>query len=175
MPNQAPKPLLADIEMPRRLRQRPRYRGYPVPYLAAVSGGIPDFRAPDPQRWQTCVMARVCGLCGQDLQRSAWFIGGPLCAENRVFVDPAMHEDCAEYALRVCPFLAIPKAHYSDHARRPPPASHVTVKVVAPARPERFMLGGTPGWTIIEPSQLIRALPWTALRWWRDGAPEPAP
>jgi hypothetical protein len=32
-----------------------------------------------------------------------------MCAVNRVSGDPPMHRDCAEYAVKVCPFMVQPK------------------------------------------------------------------
>jgi len=113
--------LQEEIDIPRRLRQRPRDpRGYPIPYVVLIrEDGNPDFRASQPNRWLICVERRQCQLCGQRLDGGGWFIGAPECEKSRRFLDPAMHLDCAIYSLRVCPFLAITKAHYSDIARRP--------------------------------------------------------
>ncbi len=34
------------------------------------------------------------------------FLGGPGAAEQRCYVDPPMHPDCAEAATRLCPHIA---------------------------------------------------------------------
>jgi hypothetical protein len=40
-----------------------------------------------------------------------WFVGGPMCAfvEGGAYLDTAMHYECMEYALKVCPYLAARK------------------------------------------------------------------
>ena len=161
-------------EIPRRLRQRPRTpAGLPIPYLVVtLPDGRPDFRTSDPERWLTVCRRRLCALCGQPLNRSGgWFIGGAKSITLRTFTDPPMHRECAEFALRTCPFLAMPKAHFSDPERRPPPEGHVIVPIVDTARPDRFGLGRAASWriAILQGVTLIIANPWLELHWWRDG------
>ena len=77
-----------------------------------------------------------------------------------------------EYALRVCPFLAIPKAHYADIERRPPAVGHLVVmEEMSTERPAKFMLGTAPSYqpAKIGDSFVIQADAWTDLRWWQDG------
>lgn len=165
--------LIGGVEIPRRLRQRTKdARGYPVPFVVAVVDGKPDFRLPAPERWQKCVADRRCGLCGEPIVDAPWFVGGPSCAKHRIFLDPAMHLDCAEYALRVCPFLAAPHGHFSDLDRRPPPPGFGVVAGVNPARPDVFMLGRTSGWRLkpFADSVGIVAEAWLEIRWWRHGS-----
>ena len=57
---------------------------------------------------------RLCGVCGRGLDYWIAFIGGPACQKNRLFKDPAMHPQCAEYAARICPFIAGSKTKYSS-------------------------------------------------------------
>ena len=54
-----------------------------------------------------CGHRKVCGICGQKLERDVWLIGGPGAAfhEHGAFLDPPMHRGCAIYALMVCPYL----------------------------------------------------------------------
>ncbi len=163
------------VDIPRRLRQRPRDpRGYPIPYVVLIlPDGRPDFRASNPTHWLACVERKRCQLCGQNLPAGGWFIGGPQCEQSRCLLDPPMHRECAEYSLQVCPFLAIPKAHYSDIARRPVLPGHARVHDAE--KPDRFMLGHAEGWDRRDMSAsdgvvpVIVAWPWTELHWWRDG------
>jgi hypothetical protein len=53
-----------------------------------------------------CLVKKLCMICGKKLDNKKWFIGGTYSSQNRLFSDPAMHEECARYAIRVCPFLA---------------------------------------------------------------------
>jgi hypothetical protein len=162
-------------DIPRRLRQRPRDRnGYPIPYVVLIKAdGLPDFRASEPARWMACVEGRRCQLCGQSLTAGGWFIGGPPCEQSRRFLDPPMHHECGQYALQVCPFLAIPKAHYSDIERRPVLPGRV--QVYNGEKPDRFMFGHADGWNWMGMHAkdgtvpVIVAWPWTELHWWKDG------
>jgi len=158
--------------MPNRLRQRPRdRRGLPIPYgsLRAADGTV-DFRAIDTRHVLTCVERRRCWACAQKLTRLIWFVGGPLCATNRVFSTTAMHRECAEYALQVCPFLVVPAMPYSDLDRRPAPLGAETLPFITEQKPDRFMLGVTGDYRVLAKAPvLVRADPWIELHWWSAG------
>lgn len=163
------------VTIPNQLSKRPRdHRGWPIPYTTLIlPSGKPDFRSVTPRAWTMCVKRRLCGLCGQPIHRQhlAHFIGGPLAFASRHFADPAMHLDCATYAAQVCPFITMPKAHYADTERRPMPDGFASIGM-APDRPERFAVAGTPDWrVVIGPTgeRLIKAEPWQHVTWWRDG------
>lgn len=165
---------MPDLPIPRQLRQRPKQDGFPVPYSVMWVDGKPDFRVTDGQRWLGCVRGRRCALCGIGLgKKGAWFVGGPLCHENRIFLDPAMHQECAEYALRVCPFLAAPRGHFSNLDHRPAPAAAAISPIAADVRPDRFMLGLALGFQLIrmQNQPAILATPWQSVQWWRHGSP----
>jgi hypothetical protein len=102
--------LLRSVAMPSRIRALPRNRvGYPIPYFAAVVDGELDFRVGDSTAYEACIRDRVCWVCGQRRRRAEnVFLIGPMCAINRVSQDPPSHAECAEYAAKVCPFLARP-------------------------------------------------------------------
>ena len=106
--------MIAEIErtaLPERMANLPRTdNGYPVPFFAAVVDGKPDLRILDTVKQWLCVKQRRCGICGELLGWWCAFINGPEGAKNRVCHDPAMHEECARYALLVCPYLARPTA-----------------------------------------------------------------
>ncbi len=96
--------------MPERIKNLPRdpERGYPVPFFVASVNGKPDFRIADEQKRIRCVKERLCWICGERLGRYLVFVIGPMCAINRISAEPPMHRDCAEYSVRVCPFLLNP-------------------------------------------------------------------
>jgi len=135
------------VEIPVWLKHRPvDPRGYPIPFTAYVSpDGTPDFRVLDEEKRQDVVRRRLCGLCGFPLAYWIWFIGGDQSFSTRMFNDPAMHEECARYALEVCPFLVRPNARY-----RKPPEELAGVEVwthpeaiSSSERPKRIGLGRT--------------------------------
>jgi len=102
--------VLTSIPMPERIANLPRdkERGYPVPFFVAEIDGKYDFRIADEQKRIRCVQERLCWICGERLGRYLAFVIGPMCAINRISAEPPMHRDCAEYSVRVCPFLLNP-------------------------------------------------------------------
>lgn len=86
-------------------------RGYPVPWFVALVGGLPDFRIADARKVEQAVLGQRCWICGGGLGRYRSFLIGAQGAMNRVHSEPPSHRDCALYAVQVCPFLALPKAH----------------------------------------------------------------
>lgn len=101
------------IQIPRCLRQRPKYKGLPIPFTTFIKDGVPDFKVLDIPNRNLCLRRRLCALCGQSLKDTIVFIGGENSIAQRTFVDPAMHEDCALYAAQACPFLANKDGTYS--------------------------------------------------------------
>jgi hypothetical protein len=89
-------------------------RGYPIPWFVAYVNGKPDFRLADISRVEQAVRGSLCWICGGGLARYRAFVIGPLGAINRVHSEPPSHHECAMYAVRVCPFLALPKARRRD-------------------------------------------------------------
>lgn len=90
------------------------YKGWPVPYTILwpeYPAGAPDWTTADTARIAQCLDRRLCGVCGQKLEQRVAFIGGAQgkqpeeIAAMAAFFDPAMHNECAEYAAKVCPFL----------------------------------------------------------------------
>lgn len=103
---------LAEVPVPGRLKDRPRFNDLLVPYIADSSdweqgeeGGVVLFGKADPVRWAECVEDRKCAMCGDRLDYWIAFIGGPQSIRFRAFLDPAMHVECAEHAMAVCPWM----------------------------------------------------------------------
>jgi len=93
---------IKDVPLPRRmLGIRRDKRGYPIPYLMMDTQIHIDM-----EKQAECMLKRLCMICGKRLDNKKWFIGGHAAAKNRLFSDLAMHEECARYSLRVCPFLS---------------------------------------------------------------------
>jgi hypothetical protein len=166
---------LSLIEQPERIARLARdVRGYPIPFVAEFDDqGNPDFRALDMKKWTHAVNTKRCGICGQPLGGRMAFVGGPLSMANRLFTDLPMHRTCAEYALRVCPFIAAPKFAYS------PKVEGVRVATsVSDTRPERFGLGISRGFSVAQlPSGdiVLHAKPFEEITWWREGRQEGEP
>jgi hypothetical protein len=86
-------------------------RGYPIPWFCAWVDDKPDFRLADASKVRHAVIGSRCWICGGTLGRYRSFVIGAMGAMNRVHSEPPSHHECACYAIRVCPFLALPKAH----------------------------------------------------------------
>jgi hypothetical protein len=101
------------IEIPKRLKKRPMFHGIPIPFSAFIRpDGTPDFKVTNQKTWRVCVVAKRCGLCGEKLVKGEiFFIGGERSMETGCFYDPPMHRECADYAFKVCPFLACAKGY----------------------------------------------------------------
>jgi hypothetical protein len=109
---------IADIPRPKRLKWLPiSPTGYPVPWFVAWIDGVPDFRVADQEKLGRALRRDLCWLCGQTLGRHKAFVIGPMCAVNRTTAEPPCHRDCAEYALRACPFLTKPRMRRNEQDR----------------------------------------------------------
>lgn len=163
-----------DIPMPPRLTSRPKdSRGYPIPASVMIDeAGVPDFRVTDIAKWVALAQTRRCALCGEPLGRHIAFVGGPLARKNRFFTDLGMHRDCAEYALKVCPYLAAPNFRYAESLRPGPGVMVSVAPEVSPTRPEKFFMGITRDFAIVRgPSDtaMVHVSPWEQETWWKRG------
>jgi len=108
------RPLKTAIPIPQRMAHLKRDpRGYPIPAMVLIDdGGRPHFQINDERIRQRLIAQDRCVICGGRLFRGRWFIGGALSAfsERGLYIDPPTHAECAEFALKVCPYLAAP--HY---------------------------------------------------------------
>jgi len=168
------------VPMPKRIAALRRHKGLPVPSMVLDDAwGVPNFRVIDMEKWQALYHARGCGICGQRMGERVWFIGGPGSIDSHVFTDLPMHFPCAVFALRVCPFLALPRFKFID--AEVDMGEGVVLNVndhVSTRRPERFGLASTMSYkaqllmdlTTKVPSAVLRAGPWTVVQWWQHGA-----
>lgn len=112
--------------IPERMKHVPTdHRGLPIPYIVQRDRqGKPMFIVNDAAKVAQCGAFGLCGICGKPLGRRpdspsvGYFVGGPGCFYMKAgaFLDPPMHRECAEYALRVCPYIANP-SYGRDQAR----------------------------------------------------------
>lgn len=164
-------------EIPFRLSRRPRdARGYVIPFAQFVKpDGTPDFRVMDDHLTGKAVRRRLCGLCGEKMRGDVYFIGGPSCVENGYFYDPAMHKECALYAIQTCPHLARAKGKYAPTPDKIEGATSFTVGEMKTIKAEWFGLMRATGYTSSRSDQgmiVIKAdMPWVSVERWRDGLP----
>jgi hypothetical protein len=87
-------------------------RGYPIPWFVGTNPatGERDFRIIHADQVERAVRQRCCWICGRKLGEFVTFAVGPMCAVNRVSLEPPSHLDCARFAVRACPFLTNPQA-----------------------------------------------------------------
>lgn len=171
--------------MPKALRARPRdRRGYPVPFIVLTDRmGKVHFTVNDGARVVQCKTKNLCGLCGRrHSSEGVWFVGGMRCFTDPMgrFLDPPMHEDCARYALSVCPYLAAPRyskridAQTVDPAALDPRMDIVTAEQMSDDRPDRFGLGHALEWRMHPMGEhphhvLFEAEGWISVECWRFG------
>lgn len=136
-----------DVPIPEKLASRPKDgRGFPISYVTRVDPhtGAPDFTVIDGEQVGICCRYNLCGLCGRQFEAPPIvFIGGPKSIGNRAFLDPPMHPECAEYAAKVCPHLAISTSRYSKDT----PEGATRHPLLDPERAEKFGLYYTIGTT----------------------------
>ena len=153
------------MNVPERMAHLPRRGRFVVGHMFGVdANGVPDFTVLDEAKVLACVRDSTCGLCGEPIDYWFTFVGGPLSVANRSFLDPAMHEECARYALSVCPFL-LGQHGYAERPARP--GLH---RDDEPAiRPDRFALYVTRGFRVRH--GVILALPAKRIEWFVHGEP----
>lgn len=109
--------------VPDKMKHLPKdKRGYPIPVTFLMDGDVPHFAINDEFQRQKVIQEDRCALCGKDLYRAKYFVGGPLSAlhQDGRYIDPPMHRECATYALKVCPYLAAPSySGLEDEAKIP--------------------------------------------------------
>jgi hypothetical protein len=166
--------------IPPRLQRRPRdKRGYVIPYNQFIdANGEPDFRTIDGPRQKRALRLRLCAMCGEQMGKHIFFVGGPLCVEHGDFYDGPMHKECAIYALQTCPHLARSKGKYAEPGPRGPLGEGYKLVIGEIATEEKvewfaLMHGTKYDFGRTETGMLvIRAkLPWIEVERWRDGAP----
>lgn len=86
-------------------------RGYPQPWVLLTDNtGKTHFTINDDRKTLDCIKDLLCSICGQELGNDLWFVGGPGSAflEGGQYADPPVHHCCGQYALKVCPYMAMP-------------------------------------------------------------------
>jgi hypothetical protein len=174
-----------DIPIPFNLSGNDRdRRGLPIPFIIyRDKDGTPHFTVDDTGKVNLALAKKLCGLCGKPLKLGQmWLIGGSDFWQNEdeLFTAPPAHEDCARYAIQVCPYMAA--SNYSrliEEKTLKPHAVHESLDVhndqIRPQRPLYFTLLRTSG-VKLTPAEngsdrkfIAPRRPWRDLEFWRNG------
>lgn len=171
-------------EVPKRMRTLPRdRRGFPVPFVVLVDdAGRPHFTVNDVRKVARAARTRLCAICGKRMAAAEgyWFVGGPGSAlhPGGRYLDGPTHEECARFALAVCPYLAAPRyGRRIDGATLNPAHLPATLLTYDPSmddeRPALFCLGRARDYALVpgdgEQPYFNPERPWQALEFWRHG------
>lgn len=94
--------MTSKIQIPEHLRDRPRdeLTGLPIPFIALVNDeGEVQENGVDIHQWFYCVNGKRCSFCGKPHEYWIFFIGDEKNEATRLFPNPPMHRECAEFAL----------------------------------------------------------------------------
>jgi hypothetical protein len=91
------------------------HRGFPVPWFVPKIDGEWNFQVIRPERVEQAVRQNRCWICGGKLHKNLAFVVGAMCVVNRTTSEPPSHCECAEFAVRACPFLVRPKMRRAPH------------------------------------------------------------
>lgn len=109
-----------DVPMCDRIKALPRdRRGWPIPWFVMWIEGEPHFPTIDTRKMVIAYRQQRCWICGQSLGRWKTFVVGPMCCLNRISAEPPCHDDCAQYAVKVCPFMVNPRMGRIPDTKRP--------------------------------------------------------
>jgi len=84
-------------------------------FMAVGSDGVPIPQAADAEKRLRAYRQNLCWCCGQKTGVYKAFVIGPMCMVNRITSEPASHLECAEYAVKVCPYLRNPNMKRNPH------------------------------------------------------------
>jgi hypothetical protein len=177
--------LVKDVPIPFNLSKNDRdRRGFPIPFIVyRDTMGVPHFTIDDVSKLDTVLSKKLCGLCGKPLKLGQmWLISGPgsCFLEEGMFTTPHAHEECARYAVQVCPYLAAPNYTKLIEAKTlNPEAVHDMARVhhdqITPPRPLFLVLARTSGIKLIDPHDgsgkkyILPRRPWKEVEFWQNG------
>lgn len=148
------RPPFSDAEMPPPIWRLPRdKRGYPIPWFVDVKAphinGNPDFRVMSGKHLTAAIREKRCWICGGKIMEGVGvFVAGPMCGINRTSAEPPNHPACAEWAVKACPFLAVPKRLRDE---RDLPANATQAGVGIKRNPGVTMLWQSAGYKVWRP------------------------
>ena len=167
-------------ELPPRIARLPKdERGYPVPAFVewmrdsgaaarGEPGAHPDFRFAKPDFRARAFKLGLCWICGDRLGVHQVFVIGPMCVINRTTMEPASHRQCAEFAVKACPFLVKRRMRRLPMEEDEP--RHVAGKMIE-RNPGCVCLYETREAKAFDPGNgwLIRLGKPTRVDWWAEG------
>jgi hypothetical protein len=154
-------------------------RGYPIPKGVLIDAdGRPHFTINDEAVRQRHIAEERCPICDGRLRwRGRWFVGGPRAAfhPNGAYLDPPMHDECAHYALKVCPYLAAPNygKRLDDKTLRGPQMLMIDDTMI-PDRPALFVAVLARSAMVTERGYLVPTQPFLRVEYWLHGQQLPA-
>jgi hypothetical protein len=169
------------IEVPNRMQHLERdHRGYPIPFVVLRDNeGTPHFTINDEHKVMRCRKNDLCPICGRELLRGRWFLGGPMSAlhPRGAYIDPPLHHECMRFAVQTCPYLI--NAKYTKRIddkkldRSKIPDTMILVDpTLDPTRPKIFIAAMAVGQTYTEDGYVVPKHPYRGLEFWRDGKME---
>jgi hypothetical protein len=151
-------------------------RGYPIPDgLYIDQNGKAHFTINDDSKRLRHLRDRLCPICGRRLKSPYWFVGGPQSAfdPNGAYIDLPMHDECAHYALQVCPYLAAPNYSGRIDAKTLPknaPSMILIDQTMIPERPEFFVAVRCKRFVIIKGGRYVKPVrPYQQVEFWQHG------
>lgn len=143
--------------------------------------GRPHFTVNNESERFMMIMDRRCSICGDALLPEFWFVGGPLSAfmPQGVYNDPPMHRDCLHFAMRVCPYMLMPKYGKRIDAKTIKDDSRIYIdpnQIGYDSRPVFFVAvcttdfeNSSHGRDITSAFHMIPARPYRRVEFWQDG------
>lgn len=166
---------MTSVEIPKRMRKLERdRRGYPIPVAVfRDSLGKPHFQITDELELRRLIKFDLCPMCGGKLNPKRWFVGGPKSAFSILgaYSDPPMHDECAHYALQVCPYLTAPtySKRIEDKTLKDPNSVSTVDERIIVDRPAVFVAIEANGHTVRD-RLTVPHLPYSKIEYWLHGA-----
>lgn len=158
------------IEMPTTMRDLPicPVRKLPVPWFVSWIDGKPEFRVADVSKLHHAVGGGLCWVCGKKHRKTFSFVVGPVTAITRVHSEPPSHTECAEYSVKMCPYLNRPnmirrEANMPEGTELPPGAFTDNPGVVAMWTCDRYEIRMAGNGVLFNLPNPFRVL------WWTEG------
>jgi hypothetical protein len=169
------------IEVPDRMKHLERdHRGYPIPFIVfRDDDGKPHFTINDEHKVMRCKRNDICPICGRELMRGRWFLGGPMPAfhPRGAYIDPPLHHECMRFAVQTCPYLI--NAKYEKRIDGKTLDMNKATGVITlidptmdPTRPKIFVAAMAVGQSYTENGYVVPKHPYRGLEFWRDGVME---
>lgn len=157
-------------DLPSRMSTRPLdERGYPVPWFVHYIEGKPDFRVIRPDGFIDAVRWKKCWVCGGRMGLYCSFVVGPMNVINRMTPEPPSHRECAEFAVKACPYLILPASRRRD--KNVPEGTELPAGNMVDHKPTAVVIWITKHWrpTRVSNGYLIEMGPPTEVSWWKEG------